>query len=61
MNESRFFKKVLTPAEVGNTGTHEKYIRLTNDFDFKSFYQQEGEIIQLQKRKDQCTVITFIH
>ena len=44
MNESRFFKKVLTPAEVGNTGTHEKYIRLTNDFDFKSFYQQEGEI-----------------
>lgn len=44
MNESRFFKKVLTPAEVGNTGTHEKYIRLTNDFDFKSFFQQEGEI-----------------
>ena len=45
MNESRFFKKVLTPAEVGNTGTHEKYIRLTNDFDFESFFQQEGEII----------------
>lgn len=44
MNESRFFKKVLTPAEVGNTGTHEKYIRLTNDFDFESFFQQEGEM-----------------
>ena len=31
MNEVRFFKKVLTPAEAGNTGTHEKYIRLPND------------------------------
>lgn len=41
---SRVFKKVLTPAEVGNTGTHEKYIRLTNDFDYKSFFQQEGVI-----------------
>lgn len=42
MIESRFFKKVLTPAEVGNTGTHEKYIRLTNDFDYVSFFQDEG-------------------
>ena len=44
MIESRFFKKVLTPAEVGNTGTHEKYIRLTNDFDYVSFFQQQGSL-----------------
>lgn len=44
MNEVRFFKKVLTPAEVGNTGTHEKYIRLTNDFDYSTFFQEDGEI-----------------
>ena len=44
MNEVRFFKKVLTPAEVGNTGTHEKYIRLTNDFDYNTFFQEDGEI-----------------
>lgn len=42
MIESRFFKKVLTPAEVGNAGTHEKYIRLKNDFDYESFFQEKG-------------------
>jgi len=44
MIESRVFKKVLTPAEVGNTGTHEKYIRFTNDFDFETFFQQSGTL-----------------
>lgn len=52
MIESRVFKKVLTPAEVGNTGTHEKYIRLTNDFDFESFFQQSGTINGTVKQID---------
>ena len=35
--EKRIFIKRLTPAEVGDTGTHEKYIRLPNDFDYENF------------------------
>lgn len=38
MRQSIFFYKELTPAEVGNTGTHEVYIRLPNNFDFDSFF-----------------------
>lgn len=38
MKESRYFIKQLTPAEVGDAKTHEKYIRLTNDFDYESFF-----------------------
>lgn len=33
-----FFYKELTPAEVGNTGTHEVYVRLPNNFDHESFF-----------------------
>ncbi len=38
MKQSFYFYKVLTAAEVGDTGTHEVYVRLTNDFDYESFF-----------------------
>lgn len=38
MRKSVFFYKELTPAEVGKTGTHEIYIRLPNNFDYKAFF-----------------------
>ena len=38
----RIFIKQMTPAEAGATKTHEKYVRLPNDFDYQSFFQQEG-------------------
>ena len=37
MNVSKFYKK-LTSAEVGSTKTHEIYIRMSNDFDYESFF-----------------------
>jgi hypothetical protein len=40
----RIFIKQMTPAEVGDTKTHEKYIRLPNNFDYQAFFQQEGTI-----------------
>lgn len=54
MIESRFFKKVLTPAEAGLTKTHEKYIRLPNDFDYVSFFQSNGT------QKDSVRQIDFV-
>lgn len=42
MKESTFFIKQLTPAEVGNTGTHEIYVRLPNDFDYQSFFHNSA-------------------
>lgn len=41
--EKRIFMKQMTPAEAGVTKTHEKYIRLPNDFDYRNFFQQEGD------------------
>lgn len=38
MKQSIYFFKRLTPAEVGETGTKETYIRLSNDFDYLSFF-----------------------
>jgi hypothetical protein len=38
MSKSIFFYKQLTQAEVGQTGTHEIYIRLSNKFDYESFF-----------------------
>lgn len=38
----RIFIKQMTPAEAGDTKTHEKYVRLPNNFDYQSFFQQEG-------------------
>lgn len=38
MKKSIFFLKELTDAEVGNTKTHEVYIRLPNDFDYEVFF-----------------------
>lgn len=38
----RIFIKQMTPAEAGATKTHEKYVRLPNNFDYQSFFQQEG-------------------
>lgn len=32
----------MTPAEAGDTKTHEKYVRLPNNFDYQAFFQQEG-------------------
>lgn len=49
--EKRLFLKQLTPAEVGITGTHEKYIRLPNNFEYETFFQekgnQNGSVIQI--------------
>lgn len=38
----RIFIKQLTPAELGETKTHEKYIRLPNSFEYEIFFQEEG-------------------
>ena len=50
MSNSSFFKK-LTAAEVGNTKTHEVYIRIPNDFDFESFFnnthEENGSVIEV--------------
>lgn len=49
MRQSTFFIKQLTPAEIGNTGTHEIYVRLPNDFDYQAFFhnsaKEEGGVI----------------
>lgn len=45
MNVSKFYKK-LTSAEVGSTKTHEIYIRMSNDFDYETFFS--GAHIQNQ-------------
>ena len=42
MRNSIFYYKELTPAEVGNTGTHEIYVRMPNNFDYESFFKQAG-------------------
>ena len=42
MKQSIFFYKELTPAEVGKTGTHEVYIRLSNDFDYETFFSNSA-------------------
>lgn len=46
MKESRFYIKRLTVAEaqVDDNNVHEIYIRLSNDFDYKSFFQNEGVV-----------------
>ena len=36
--KSYSFYKELTPAEVGDTGTHEIYIRFPNNFDYEKFF-----------------------
>lgn len=50
MSTSKFLKK-LTAAEVGNTNTHEVYIRIPNDFDYESFFnnthQENGSVIEV--------------
>lgn len=50
MSTSKFLKK-LTAAEVGNTKTHEIYIRIPNDFDFESFFnnsqEENGSVIEV--------------
>lgn len=49
--EKRIFIKQMTPAEAGDTGTHEKYIRLPNNFDYETFFQtkgwENGSVIQI--------------
>ena len=51
MKKSYFFYKELTPAEVGQTGTHEIYVRLPNNFDYQSFFnhseKQNGSVIEV--------------
>ena len=43
MRNSIFYYKELTPAEVGNTGTHEIYVRMPNNFEYEDFFKQRGE------------------
>lgn len=38
MKRTIYFYKELTPAEVGNTGTHEVYVRFPNNFDYDEFF-----------------------
>ncbi len=51
MKKSLFFYKELTPAEVGNTGTHEIYVRLPNNFDYESFFNdtatENGSVLEV--------------
>jgi len=42
MRKSIFYYKELTLAEVGKTGTHEIYVRLPNNFDYKAFFHQDA-------------------
>ncbi len=50
MSTSRFYKK-LTQAEVGQTKTHEVYIRMPNDFDYEKFFNnthiENGSVIEV--------------
>jgi len=51
MKQTTYFYKELTAAEVGNTKTHEIYIRFPNNFDYKSFFNNSdyanGNVIQV--------------
>lgn len=51
MKKSLFFYEELTPAEVGNTGTHEIYVRLPNNFDYESFFNdtatENGSVLEV--------------
>ena len=51
MKKSVFFYKELTPAEVGNTGTHEIYVRLPNNFDHEAFFgnkaTENGSVLEI--------------
>ena len=42
--KKRIFIKQLTLAELGAAKTHEKYIRLPNNFDYEDFFQQKGYV-----------------
>lgn len=44
MIHSMFFYKQLTKAEVGQTGTHEIYIRLSNGFDYETFFGDTPQV-----------------
>ncbi|MCQ2258429.1 MAG: AAA family ATPase [Bacteroidaceae bacterium] len=60
MKKSIFFLKKLTSAEVGDTKTHEKYVRLPNDFDYESFFpglaKENGNVIQVDFTAKNCTI-----
>lgn len=43
MRQSMFFYKQLTSAEVGQSSTHEIYIRLSNNFDYETFFGNEKQ------------------
>lgn len=69
--EQRVFLKELTPAEAGETKTHESYIRLPNNFDYEDFFQQKGEevgsVIQvnfvafMQENENDLCPIKFVY
>lgn len=74
MRQSTFFIKQLTPAEIGNTGTHEIYVRLPNDFDYQAFFhnsaKEDGGVISttfsvtnLTKghKNDKSIELRFVH
>lgn len=44
MKTQRILIKQLTAAEVGTTNTNETYIRCPNNFDYVSFFQQNGTV-----------------
>lgn len=44
MIHSMFFYKQLTKAEVGQTGTHEIYIRFSNGFDYETFFGDTPQV-----------------
>lgn len=50
MIKSNYLYKELTAAEVGNTKTHEIYIRLPNSFDYQEFFNgaayEKGSVVE---------------
>lgn len=51
MKQRRIFYKQLAQAELGETKTHEKYVRFPNDFDYSLFFGKDaftnGTVLQL--------------
>lgn len=63
MKKSIFYYKQLTATEVGKTGTHEIYIRMPNDFDYKEFFQADinEDVDSVVEKRFEATNLTKGH
>ena len=68
--KKRIFIKKLSSAELGEARTHEKYIRLPNDFDYEEFFQDSGwqnnSVIQIDfdaivKNDNESVAMKFVY